>query len=112
MREVNGTLMLDLEGPFPNSVQDHRAAQEAFCDALAGKSSGFIIVFHEIDSLRSVDVGVLLSWLRRAEVQVGALGTEPRIRIVSESEKVHSVLKIIDSPFMLFATEEEAISSG
>ena len=109
-REVNRTLILDLEGPFPDSDEDSRATQEAFCDALAGQSNGFIIVFHEIDFLRSVDVGVLLSWLRSAEAQVGALGTEPRIRIVSESERVRSDLSIVDSPFMLFATEEEALS--
>ena len=109
-REINGTLILDLEGPFPVTEEDHRATKEAFCDALSGRSSDFIIVLHGIDFLSSVEVGFLLLCLSSAEVKFGALGCGPRVRIVSESDGVRSTLQIVDGPFALFATEREALS--
>ncbi len=110
-RKVDETLVLDLFGPFPNSKDEHHATDELVRDALAGHPTGFIIVFHEIDFLRSVHLGLLLKWLTTAGVKVGGLGTAPFVRIVAETERVRSAFSVVDSPFKAFATEEEALSS-
>jgi hypothetical protein len=48
--------------------------------------------------------------LLNAGVKIGAMGVG-HVRIVSESEGIRSLSKVMDSPFRAFETEEEALSS-
>ena len=110
-RDVDGTLIVDLSGPFPQSDDDRISTQNAFRDALSGRTTGFIITFREIEFLSSTDVGVFLSLLVRADVKTGGMGSGPFVRIVTDNDRVRSVFSAVDIPFLVFATEEEALAS-
>jgi hypothetical protein len=96
---------------MPQSDDERIAAQNAFRDALSGRTTGLIIAFREIEFLSSRDVGALASMLHRAEVKMGGLGSGPFVRIVTDDDRVRSVFTVTDAPFRVFATEEEALAS-
>jgi hypothetical protein len=110
-RIINGTLVVDLEGPFPSSEAERLSAQNAFRDALSGRSKDFIITFQEIDYLNSHDLGFFVALLTNAGVKMGGLGSGPFVRIVSDKNRIRSVFSVVDSPILAFATEGEALSS-
>lgn len=107
-REVDGILLLDLFGPFPDSNDDRELTVTAIRQALAGRPD-FVVVLHEVEWVRSVDIGLLLRSLKAAKVPMGGQG--PFVRVVAEHERVRSTIRVTISPFRVFATEGEALSS-
>ena len=108
-REIDGKLLVDISGPFPQDEEEIKDGDQVFRAALGGHDD-FVLVLHGIDSVKSTDLGVLIRWIRAAGVRVGGLGSGPFVRIVSDKDGVRRVLGITDSPFRAYATEEQALA--
>lgn len=109
-REVDGKLLVDMSGSFPRDTAERAEGGEKFKDALGGRKD-FILVLHDVGSLTSRDLGTLLVWLRHAQVEMGALGSGPIVRVVSDDERIRNIFNIVDSPFIAYASEKEALLS-
>ena len=110
-REIDGILILDLSGSFPEKYKDQNDIEERFRVALAG-SDNFIIVLHQYKSVEPKHFVFLLKWLHEAGCSIGGLGLGPYIRIVTDNDLVHEMFKVVDSSVRVYATEEEALAAS
>ena len=109
-RRTEGVVILDLHGPFPDSIEGRSAVLAAIRGALAGRTERPVIALHGVETVRALDVGLLRASLREAGVAVGALGAGPRVAVVAASQDVRRALAVVDSPFVTFSTVEDALS--
>jgi hypothetical protein len=101
--------MVDLIGSFPDSHEAQPELADRFREVLVNHEN-FIVVLRNVGTVRSTHLGLLLRWLLGAKVQIGGGMAPPGVRIVAD-ERVGEILRIIDGPFAVYATEREALGS-
>ena len=105
---VDGKLLVDMTGPFPRRPEEQERATERLRYVLSGRNA-FAFVLHNTGSLNSTDLGAFIGMLRGAGVECGGLGVGPIVRVVTSDERLRSLTNVVDSMFVAYATEDEAL---
>lgn len=108
-RAVGSALLIDMSGEFPRDMESIEDGSRRLREAIDGRED-FILVFQDVELRSSIDLGILIRWLKDAGVKMGALGAGPFVRVVSDDQRIQQVLSVADMPFSVYATEEEALS--
>jgi anti-anti-sigma regulatory factor len=102
-RQMDGTLIVDLNGPFPELKEDCILLREEIGEMLVGHSGRVIFCLRNIAVVRSIQLGVLIGAISKAELDLMS------VSIVTNNEKLRSIFTVGDGMIRVFKTEQEAL---
>ena len=104
-RQMDETLIVDLNGPFPELKEDCISLREEIGEMLVGQSGRVIFCLRNINAVRSIHLGALIGAISKAELDLMS------VSIVTNIEKLKLIFTVGDGMIRVFETEQEALKA-